>query len=152
MKFKKGDEVMVNHLKRTGTIISVSKSGKYTISVGPLSVESEESGISQLSEAQKKKLKVKNPLAKSKVQFEVPMVTDSLKSLDLHGFRVKEALDTLKDRLDQAIRADLDRLEIVHGVGEGKLLSAIHQFLKEVTYVSHFKLDENNPGVTYVYF
>jgi DNA mismatch repair protein MutS2 len=75
-----------------------------------------------------------------------------LESIDLHGLTVVEALSAVEKRVNDAILADLDRLEIVHGVGTGALLKAVHQYLSGLSVVEKFRLDDLNPGVTYVYF
>ena len=52
-----------------------------------------------------------------------------LASLDLHGMTVEEALGAVGLHLDAAIRAGLDRVEIIHGISGGRLRGAVRAFL-----------------------
>ena len=53
----------------------------------------------------------------------------ALGSIDLHGMTVEEALRAVEVRLDRAIRAGLDRLEIIHGISGGRLRAAVRGYL-----------------------
>jgi DNA mismatch repair protein MutS2 len=46
-------------------------------------------------------------------------------SLDLRGARVEEALDALRDYLDDASLAGLEKVLIIHGLGTGALRDAV---------------------------
>jgi len=151
MSFKKGENVFITSLRRDGVISGVLKDGKYQVSVGPLSVTCSESDLSAPPKTRKSKSYVKPP-PKNHPALNPVSNPKSLERVDLHGFKVVDALAEVEKRIDRAIIADLDRLEIVHGIGTGKLLDAIHKYLSKLTVVSSFKLDEVNPGVTWVYF
>ncbi len=71
--------------------------------------------------------------------------------LDLHGMTVEEALDKVEYTLDRALLNQKTLLEIVHGLGTGKLKNAIHKYLENSDCIESFKLDESNPGRTLVY-
>ncbi|MFM8314090.1 MAG: Smr/MutS family protein, partial [Deltaproteobacteria bacterium] len=75
-----------------------------------------------------------------------------VQTIDLHGMRVAEALTHIETFLDKALMADCGRVEIIHGVGTGALMQAVHEFLKKQSYVTRFHLDEKNTGTTWVYF
>jgi DNA mismatch repair protein MutS2 len=72
--------------------------------------------------------------------------------LDLHGFRVAEALARVDDEINRALLRGADRLEIVHGRGTGRIREALHRHLASITVVAAFRLDSRNPGVTWVHF
>ncbi len=75
--------------------------------------------------------------------------------IDLRGRRVDEALAETARFVDEAIAANLNRVEILHGKGTGALRGAIHDYLGQVPDVSRFEdagWDEGGPGVTYVFF
>ena len=76
----------------------------------------------------------------------------ALGSLDLHGMTVPEALQAVTRRLDEAIRAGLDQLEIIHGISGGRLRAAVHGLLAGTPSVARFTPDSRNPGVTRVFF
>ncbi len=149
--FKKGDIVFVNSLRRDGTVAELLKDGKYKVSVGPVSVTCQRAELSEPPKTRKAKKSQKvAPLHHPALR----PVTDSraLETIDLHGFTVAAALAEVEMRIDRAIIADLERLQIVHGIGSGRLLEAIHKYLSNLSVVSSYKLDQVNPGVTWVYF
>lgn len=88
-------------------------------------------------------------------KFSPPKLEEGEKAsenIDLHGLKVHEALPLVQKLIDRALIADYERVSVLHGVGTGALLQAIHKYLKTQSVVSHFHLDENNPGVTWIYF
>jgi len=73
--------------------------------------------------------------------------------LDLHGFRVDEALAALDKYIDRALLADYHEVRIVHGLGQGKLYRAVHEYLRTNPSIKHYRfaLDaEGGGGVTIV--
>lgn len=74
--------------------------------------------------------------------------------LDLRGFRVDEALDSVMRMIDDALAANVVNLEILHGTGTGALRNAIHDYLGRREDVSSFEeapWDQGGAGVTRVY-
>jgi dsDNA-specific endonuclease/ATPase MutS2 len=65
---------------------------------------------------------------------------------------VPEALAALPVFLDRAIRADLPRVEIIHGVSGGRLRAAVRRYLAGVPAVTSAAPDDRNAGVTIAYF
>lgn len=75
--------------------------------------------------------------------------------LDLHGFRVLDALEVLSKYLDDALLADYPYVRIIHGTGEGKLYRAVHRYLKGHRAVEKYRFgttEEGGGGVTIVEF
>jgi DNA mismatch repair protein MutS2 len=73
--------------------------------------------------------------------------------LDLRGYRVADALPAVEKYLDEAIRAGLRRVEILHGTGTGALRDAIRSHLRSMNVVSSIEeapIDQGGAGVTYV--
>ncbi|MGF1573998.1 MAG: endonuclease MutS2 [Sumerlaeia bacterium] len=73
--------------------------------------------------------------------------------LDLHGFRVEEAVNELDRYLDRALLANYSEVRIIHGLGEGKLYRAVHEYLRKNPSIKHYRfgLDvEGGGGVTVV--
>lgn len=145
------DKVFVKSLNREGEILEKLKSGLYRVIVGTMQIDRPEKDLKALDskawDKYQKIIKPKVTLANDPVSQK-----QAAAPLDLHGLRVEEALRLLSQKLDEAILADVDRVEIVHGLGTGALLAAVHTFLKKQPTVKHFKLLENNPGTTIVYF
>lgn len=145
------DKVFVKSLNREGEILEKLKSGLYRIVVGNMQIDRPEKDLKVLDPKQWEKYK--KITAPQVVLQSDPVASRRAKApLDLHGLRVEEALRLLAQKLDEAILADLDSVEIVHGLGTGALLAAVHDFLRKQPTVKHFKLQQNNPGTTVVYF
>lgn len=67
-------------------------------------------------------------------------------SLDLRGYKVEEALDSLENYLDKASLANLACVTIIHGHGTGALKSAVRDFLSTSPYVAKFRPGEDSEG------
>ena len=73
--------------------------------------------------------------------------------LDLHGFRVEEALSALDKFLDQGLLASYPYVKVNHGIGSGRLYKAVHEYLRGHPSVKNFRFatsDEGGGGVTIV--
>jgi len=148
--FLPGAEVRVKTLKQDGRILEKTTKGTYRVALGSLTVEAKEKDL-MLVPALKTKKKTKTTTKKFSVSGEITQ-EKMPEVLDLHGLRVEEALPQVAHFLDQAILQDKDSALILHGLGTGKLLQAVHQFLKKTPTVKKFELDPTNPGFTKVYF
>ena len=150
--FKKNDAVYLPKLKKYGTILGSSKPGLWDVAIGNLTVQVKASELQKIakSPAQPKEFMVGGK-KKSEIKTS-PSARAAAQKLDLHGMRVEEAMKAIDDALNRAILAEVDRLEIVHGVGTGAIRTALHKYLGTLNVVSHFKIDDINPGVTCVYF
>lgn len=72
--------------------------------------------------------------------------------IDLHGLTVSQAREVLDKEVDTCILKNIWCLEIIHGLGTGKLRSMVESYLSSSKYVVRFSLDLVNPGVTKAYF
>ena len=72
-----------------------------------------------------------------------------LPSLNLVGLRVDEALPLVDRLIDQAVLHGQEKVDIIHGVGTGRLKRAVWDHLKHHTLVKELHADAN-PGVTVV--
>lgn len=71
--------------------------------------------------------------------------------IDVRGLRADEVDGTVLQALDDAIRADLPRLRIIHGKGTGALRERVAEMLSKDTRVKQFRLgawNEGGAGVT----
>ena len=59
--------------------------------------------------------------------------------IDLHGYRVEEALSIVDKFLDDAILSGHTEVKIIHGYGQGKLKEALVEFLKTHKQVKEFR-------------
>lgn len=75
--------------------------------------------------------------------------------INLLGKTVDEAIAALDKYLDDAYLAHLPSVRIVHGKGTGALRNAVHRHLKNIKYVTSFRLGEfgeGDAGVTIALF
>lgn len=90
--------------------------------------------------------KIETKIAVSKPNVLSPM-------LDLHGYYVEEALETLDKYLSDAVLAGFSEVQIMHGVGSGKLAGAVKVFLSKhpiVKNVSDASLSNGGAGSSIV--
>ncbi|MFH1538763.1 MAG: Smr/MutS family protein, partial [bacterium] len=79
---------------------------------------------------------------------------ESTGEIDLHGLRVKEALEVLEKKIETLHLAGADRLRVVHGIGTGALMKAVQEYLGEHVLVKRFEpgmVSEGGIGVTVAY-
>ncbi|MFH1537380.1 MAG: Smr/MutS family protein [bacterium] len=79
---------------------------------------------------------------------------ESTGEIDLHGLRVKEALEVLEKKIETLHLAGADRLRVVHGIGTGALMKAVQEYLGEHVLVKRFEpgmVTEGGIGVTVAY-
>lgn len=149
--FKKNQSVYVRRLRAHGYIMAVHRVGGYKVAVGSLTFECTEADLESVKKGGERK--APGVSRKKRVERGTAVRSGSrTDKIDLHGFTVEEAISAVTYKVDRALFEDrIERLEIVHGVGTGKLRSAIHKYLASLGVVE-FKADSVNPGVTWVYF
>lgn len=149
MTFKEKDWVKIVSLKRFGQIQKVIRIGLYEVIVGEFTIQCQETNLALAPQAAPKPETVKERKARLKKKAAGPALTPEI---DLHGMRVEEAMKFVEKKVNDAILAGADGLRVVHGKGSGKIKGALHKFLKGLEVVKHFRGDEKNEGVTWVYF
>jgi len=160
MRFAPGAEVFVATLQKKGSILEAAANGRYRVAVGPMTLWCAEADLASMAQAKKKARHDRDSgggaatsaAAHGATQPELTgRERQALASLDLHGMTVEEALRAVEVRLDLAIRAGLERLEIIHGISGGRLRAAVRGYLAGIGSVKRFDPDARNPGVTVVY-
>jgi len=69
------------------------------------------------------------------------VVQEKRKELNLVGLRVEEALARTDKFLDRALLSDLNEVRIIHGLGKGRLSSALSDFLNQHPHVQEHRLE-----------
>ena len=75
--------------------------------------------------------------------------------VDLRGMDTVEAVCVMERYLDEAMRANLSSVRIIHGKGTGALRAAVQQSLKKNKFVKSYRLGqygEGEDGVTIAEF
>ena len=84
---------------------------------------------------------------KARVIRNIP-VSRPVLEINLLGMTVEEALYEVDNFIDKAVMDNLSEIKVIHGVGTGKLKSAISQHLKRNRNVESFRLGKYGEGET----
>jgi DNA mismatch repair protein MutS2 len=145
MKLSPGSFVKIKSLKKSGVLLSIDKN-RARVALGDLQVTCRLSDLVESDET---------PSAPKDPAVTLPRYSEkqkrSLESIDLHGLTVRDALAQLEQHLNQAIMARMDKIEVVHGHGSGRIRDAVHEYLGSVSVVQRFEINQFNPGITRVY-
>jgi DNA mismatch repair protein MutS2 len=158
MPFAVDAAVVVESIGKTGRVVEAARDGRYRVRVGGvvMACREEELSAAPVGDRGRKRGPREN---RAEALFHntaegasSPSQRARLGSLDLHGFTVEEALRKVEERLDLALRAGLDTIDIIHGRSSGRIKVAVHRLLRELSAVRHFEIAADNPGVTRVFF
>jgi DNA mismatch repair protein MutS2 len=162
MPFRLDAAVLVKSLGKTGRVVEAGRGGRYRVRVGGVVMACREEDLDAAGAGDRKRAKKagheeEGREENAKTLFDAATALSQserrrLGSLDLHGFTVEEALSKVEERLDLALRAGLESVEIIHGRGSGRIKVAVHRLLGELSAVRHFEVARDNPGVTRVFF
>jgi DNA mismatch repair protein MutS2 len=141
--FREGDAVLVKRLKQVGSILEVLPNQRYRISIGSLSLVCQERDLERGTATP--------TTSRAPAQTRSRMNPRPPETLDLHGHTVDDALRKLEEWLSRVVLSDLTHVKVIHGLGTGKVLNAVHRRLQELKAVRHFKISDFNPGETDVY-
>jgi len=142
-KVKVGENVLLKELNQPVVILSTpDKNGNVFVQMGLIKTQISKDKLALLGEKLQKPTTLKFQPEKP---FELKR-RDVSNTLDLRGFRVEEALDSLELFLDKASLANLSPVYVIHGHGTGALKSAIREFLKESPYISNYRTGEPSEG------
>ena len=143
-KVKPDDKVMLKELHQPVTVLSKpDRHGNVFVQMGNIKTKIKTEKLAVLDENYKEPVKIYTPSSFEK--FEVKRLNLS-NTLDLRGYRVEDALDSLEFYLDKASLANLSPVTIIHGHGTGALKSAVRDFLADSPYVAKFRPGEDNEG------
>jgi len=147
---KEGNRVYLRSLGKNGMVLSVN-GDNVEIQVGVIRVRAQKADLEHSSDLEPPEFQVKqNSVVRTPRDVESPGT-----ELDLRGQQVDEALENLGYYLDKAFLAGLPWARIIHGIGTGKLRTAVRKTLKVHPQVKNFepgKENEGGDGVTVVSF
>ena len=128
------------------TLIFLYTNGGEETVAGRVNIDGYISGICSLKSymtAFEKKENVYRPSSFEKFELRKTSISNTL---DLRGYKVEDALDSLEFYLDKASLANLANVTVIHGHGTGALKSAVRDFLSTSPYVAKFRPGEDNEG------
>lgn len=140
---KEGQKALLKDLHQSVIILSLpDKNGNVFVQMGQIKTKIKKEKLAAHDEK-----KAAKPAQKFKTGtfFELQK-RDLSNTLDLRGFRVEEALDSLENYLDKASLANLTPIYVIHGHGTGALKSAVQDFLSTSPYVAKYRFGEAAEG------
>src|SRR5512140_2520377 len=146
MRYPPGASVFLARLGKAGVVVDTGPGGGYRVRVGGVVVVCREEDLTDAPPPRRTR-KTGSPSETSATRPS-PATPAPQGALDLHGLTVDEALRAVEERLDAALRAGLDHLDIMHGRGTGRVKNAVHKYLRGIGAVRHFEITADNPGVT----
>jgi DNA mismatch repair protein MutS2 len=143
--YRAGDEVIVLALNRKGRVDAVV-GGRYRVSVGALTTVCRGDEIRPV-QREKGSRRAKRPDPPASTGRNDATGT-RIRSLDLHGKTVEETEAAVIAFVNDALLDGADTLEIVHGIGTGRVRRAAIAQLRRISAVKAIRPHPTNPGVT----
>ena len=146
-----GDTVELLKLGTKASVLAINKDGTYQLQAGILKLTAKPDEIYLLENENPYKAKGGHPAHSGREMKMTAMPTE----VDLRGMDTVEAICVLERYLDEAMRANLSTVRIIHGKGTGALRAAVQQSLKKNKFVKSFRLGvygEGEDGVTIAEF
>lgn len=143
---KEGLLVFVKPMQSSGRVLSFNKNkGEAEVLCGSMKMHC---AIGDLTIVGEEKQTQKSVKVVRKFQSAGPLL-----EINVLGMTVEEALYEVDNFIDRAVMDNLEEIKVIHGVGTGKLKSAIAQHLKRHRNVESFrpgKYGEGEAGVTII--
>ncbi len=142
-----GDTVELLKLGTKASVIGINKDGSLQLQAGILKMTAAPEEVYLLENENPYKEKGARPKHSGREMKLNAMPTE----IDLRGMDAIEAICVLDRYLDEAMRANLTQVRIIHGKGTGTLRAAVQQDLKKNKYIKSFRLGvygEGEDGVT----
>lgn len=146
-----GDTVELLKLGTKASVIAINKDGTYQLQAGIMKITVKPDEVYLLEHENPYKAKGGHPAHSGRDMKMSAMPTE----VDLRGMDTVEAICVLDLYMDEAMRAKLSSVRIIHGKGTGALRAAVHQSLKRNKFVKKFRLGqygEGEDGVTIAEF
>lgn len=153
MSFAVGDAVLVVALNRRGEV--VAQHGQVLrVAVGALTLSCRAAELRPAASPARSASPARTPRnTRTAAPALPPAAPDgTASSIDLHGMTTLEAREALLRHLDAAMLGGQTRVEVVHGIGTGKVRQAVVDLLRGVPSVRQVRPHPTNRGVTVVEF
>ncbi len=133
-----GAEVLAGAQRRQGVLVRKERGGKWMVAVGPMKMTLKENELIPVKKSSREKSTYKVSLGKkgSYVSLE----------LDLRGMRMEEAVSSLEHQIDTALLSGMSGFNVIHGLGEGILQKAVHDYLRSCPQVTKFGFAHPDQG------
>ena len=142
-----GSQVTVLAIKKRGVVIRCLRGDSYVVAVGQLSMTVKREGL----EPCKTNKTQPSDSTQPKAYYSERPRSRGVQTLDLHGYTVVNAISTLESWLNSAILQGCTQLQVIHGLGSGKIQKAVHATLSQYKVVRAFSINHRNPGATDIF-
>ncbi|PLX19026.1 MAG: endonuclease MutS2, partial [Marinilabiliales bacterium] len=153
-KIEKGDKVRLFGQDNVGEVLDVNNKS-IMVAFGNMITTLNEKKLEKISEKEYKNKSKNSGSQKSSFTDFGERRLKFKPEIDVRGKRAEEALQTVKDFVDEAIVINMSNIKILHGKGDGILRQLIRQYLDTVDVVRSFH-DESvqfgGSGITIVEF
>lgn len=149
---KVGAKVHLRSLGHDGEILQLlERQAKARVRVGRMEMDV---ALGELMEpGSKKERQTRQERPQKQAGWRIDAAENEARELNLIGLRVEEALDKLEPFLGQASLAGGGDLRVIHGLGSGRLRSAVREYLARHQLVDSYRsgdAHEGRDGVTVV--
>lgn len=147
-----GDRVFVKAIGAVGEVLSVhDKKKEAEVLVGSIRLNVKEKDLQAVEGGMRKKIEIERERTHAVHQAEPILAVKT--EINLLGMTVPEAIQEVDSFVDKAMRAGLEEVKIIHGIGTGRLKEGIRRHLREMSNVQEFRpgaYGEGEAGVTIV--
>jgi DNA mismatch repair protein MutS2 len=144
-----GSAARIRDTQTIGTVVALGKNDA-ELAVGELRMTIKKNRLEWVSNADARR---QQRAASSSVTVVAEAIGNFSPRLDLRGFRGQDALQELDRFLDKAVMASYNRLELLHGKGDGILRKLLREHLRKQRFVADFEsehADRGGDGITLV--
>lgn len=145
-----GDRVEVFNLAKEGVVLDIADPQRVEVSIGDIRVKTTLEGLRLVSRG---KVAQQEGSDRGFPFIREGGGEDPLRELNVVGLRVADALPKVDKFLDDALLRDYEQVQIIHGIGSGRLREAIQEHLKGHRWVKGFRVggpEEGGGGITIV--
>lgn len=143
-KIKPNDKLILKELNQPVVLLTLPDKNNYvTVQMGNIKTKIKITKLAPYDSSYERKENVYKP--SSFENFELRRINIA-STLDLRGYRVEDALDSLENYLDKASLANLACVTVIHGHGTGALKTAVRDFLSTSPYVAKFRPGGDSEG------
>lgn len=139
-----GQRVLVRALAREGVVVD-SLGQQYRVAIGALTMTCRRAELDAVRTGTPSKRR-----SAAAVAPQHPDTASATSVIDLHGRTTEEARAALLAHLDTALRAGHARVEVIHGIGTGRVRAAVLETLRGLPSIRAVHPHPTNRGVTIV--
>ena len=149
-ELKAGQFVKLLNFNQEGVVQKVDLNlKKADILVGEIKIKTPFDAIEYIKEKEVHEDKTSSPTKKppkKDLPTHIILEDEVTQKINVIGMTVDEALPIVDRTIDHALIRGLENIEIIHGLGTGRLKAGIRKHLKEHSYVKSFGSDEQSRG------